>query len=69
MAWLALLGLIGQPAHTWEPKRLRLRLFNAPAVLARHARQVLLRIKNTYHWATLVIEAHQRLRALRTTPT
>ncbi|TNU73036.1 IS1380 family transposase [Miniimonas arenae] len=69
LAWLGLLGLRDDASRRWEPKRLRLRLFSAPAVIARHARRVLLHVKETYHWATLVLAAHQRLRALTTAPT
>lgn len=69
LAWLGLLGLADQPARRWEPKRLRLRLFNAPAVIARHARAILLHIKETYPWAHLVLTAHQRLRGLSAAPT
>ena len=49
--------------------RLRLRLFSAPAVIARHARQVILHVKETYAWASIVLAAHQRLRALTAAPT
>lgn len=69
IAWLGLLGLEDEDARVWEPKRLRLRLFNAPAVIARHARRVLLHVKETYHWADVVIAAHRRLRALTAAPT
>lgn len=69
IAWLGLLGLTHQPARRWEPKRLRLRLFTAPAAIARHARRVLLHIKETYHWADVVVAAHRRLRTLAAAPT
>ena len=38
LAWTGLLALPDHQARRWEPKRLRLRLFQTPAVLARHAR-------------------------------
>lgn len=69
IAWLGLLGLTDQPARRWEPKRLRLRLFTAPAAIARHARRVLLHIKQTHHWADVVLAAHRRLRILAAAPT
>lgn len=69
LAWLGLLGLKTDESRRWEPKRLRLRLFTAPAVIARHARQALLHIKENYHWAHLVLTAHQRLRGLAAAPT
>ncbi len=69
LAWLALLGLDEKSARVWEPKRLRLRLFTAPAAIARHARRVILHIKETHAWADVVIAAHQRLRALAAAPT
>ena len=69
LAWLGLLGLKNETSRRWEPKRLRLRLFSAPAVIARHARQVLLHVKETYAWASIVLAAHQRLRALAAAPT
>ena len=37
-AWMQMLALTDQSARRWEPKRLRLRLFTIPAVLARRAR-------------------------------
>ena len=69
LAWLGLLGLHQDTSRLWEPKRLRFRLFNTPAVIAHHARQVRLHVKETYEWATLVITTHQRLRSLTTAPT
>ena len=38
-AWMGLLGYAAQPARRWEPKRLRHRLFQIPATIARHARR------------------------------
>ncbi|HCX85016.1 MAG TPA: IS1380 family transposase [Micrococcales bacterium] len=69
LAWLGLLGLDEDSARVWEPKRLRLRLFTAPATIARHARRVILHVKETYAWAEIVLAAHRRLRALAAAPT
>ena len=69
LAWPGLLGLKNGTSRQWEPKRLRLRLFTAPAVIARHARRVILHLKETHPWAEVVLAAHQRLRALTAAPT
>ena len=69
LAWLGLLGLDEDSARVWDPKRLRLRLFTAPATIARHARRVILHVKETYAWAEIVLAAHRRLRALAAAPT
>jgi hypothetical protein len=63
-AWMQTLGLTGNDARRWEPKRLRLRLFTVPATLARHGRQVLLHIAERAPGAELVLTAALRLRAL-----
>ena len=43
LAWMAMLALDG-PARSWEPKRLRLRLFSAAGRLVRGGRRLRLRI-------------------------
>jgi len=67
-AWMQLLALTGHPKHPdarrWEPKRLRLRVFSAPATQARTGRQVLLHLADHHPWAKLVHDAVSRLRAL-----
>ena len=63
-AWTQMLALTDHPARRWEPKRLRLRLFTVPAVLARTGRRVLLHLADKAPWARLVNDALQRLRAL-----
>jgi hypothetical protein len=68
-AWTQMLGLAGGPARRWEPKRLRLRLFTAPAVLASHGRRVWLRFSSKAPWAHLVVSALGRLRMLASAPT
>ncbi len=67
-AWTQLLALTGTPARAWEPKRLRLRLFTIPAVLARHARRLLLHVKATAAWANMLVAAYQRLDTITAPP-
>ena len=62
--WMQLLALTQHEARRWEPKKLRLRLFSTPAVLARTGRQVLLHLADHSPWARLVADAIARLRAL-----
>ena len=69
LVWLGLLGLKNGTSRQGEPKRLRLRLFTAPAIIARHARRVILHLKETHPWAEVVLAAHRRLRALTAAPT
>lgn len=63
-AWAGLLGFGEDEARRWEPKRLRLRVFSIPAVLARHARRIVVRVKETAQSAQLLISAITRLRDL-----
>src|SRR4051794_2002427 len=63
-AWTQMLALTDHEARRWEPKRLRLRLFSVAARIARHARQVPLRLASHAPWADLILTAHQRLRDL-----
>jgi hypothetical protein len=67
-AWTQLLAFTTSPARRWEPKRLRARLLHAPAVLARHARTVILHVKDTFAWADLLTAGHQRLTDLTLRP-
>jgi hypothetical protein len=59
-----MLALTDHEARRWEPKRLRLRLFSVAGRIARHARQVHLRLASHAPWADLILTAHQRLRDL-----
>ncbi|GAB2860786.1 hypothetical protein JOD27_004374 [Lentzea nigeriaca] len=63
-AWTQKLAPTGHDARRWEPKRLRLRLFSITGRIARHARQVHLRLASHAPWADLILAAHQRLRDL-----
>ncbi len=63
-AWTQMLALTDHQARRWEPKRLRLRIFTVPAVLARTGRRILLHLAEKAPWAQLINDALQRLRAL-----
>jgi hypothetical protein len=45
VAWMQMLGLTHTTARKWEPKRLRMRLFTAPATLANSGRTTRLRVR------------------------
>jgi hypothetical protein len=62
LAWTQMLALDG-PARSWEPKRLRLRLFSAAARLVRGGHRLRLRIAATWPWATCITTAATRLQA------
>jgi len=61
-AWMQMLALDG-PAHAWEPKRLRLRLFSAAGRLVRGGRRLRLRLAATWPWASMLTTAITRLQA------
>lgn len=63
-AWMGLLGYADQPARRWEPKRVRHRLFQIPAAIARHARQRVLHLSDRSLWAGIVLAGHARLAQL-----
>jgi hypothetical protein len=62
LAWTAMLAFDG-PARTWEPKRLRLRLFAAAGRLARGGRRLRQRLAATWSWADQLTAAITRLQA------
>jgi hypothetical protein len=62
LAWMQMLALDG-PARTWEPKRLRLRLFSAAGRLVRGGRRLRLRLAITWPWAAQLTAAITRLQA------
>jgi hypothetical protein len=75
-AWLSLVG-IAQTLVCWaqallldgdcklaEPKTLRFRLWHVAGRIVRHARRVIVRIDRTWPWATDLVTAFARLRAL-----
>lgn len=63
-AWTQMLALTDHEARRWEPKSLRLRLFSVAGRIARHARQVHLRLARHAPWAELILTACQRLNNL-----
>jgi hypothetical protein len=64
LTWTQLLAFHDQPARTWEPKRLRLRLLAVAARLITTGRRRILRLSKRWPWANLVTSGHQRLAAL-----
>lgn len=63
-AWTGMLALTGHEARRWEPKRLRYRLYNIPATIARRARHTILHLSDRSPWAELVQAAIRRLQHL-----
>lgn len=63
-AWTGMLGHPQHEARRWEPKRLRHRLFTIPASIARHGRRVTMHLANRSRWASIVLQAIGRIRAL-----
>jgi len=60
-AWMQLLAMTGTAARTWEPKRLRLRLFAVAGRIARRARRTHLRLSAHAPWANLISTAINNL--------
>jgi hypothetical protein len=64
LTWTQLLAWHDQPARTWEPKRLRLRLLAVAARLITTGRRRILRLPKRWPWADLVTSGHHHLEAL-----
>ena len=64
LTWTQLLAFHDQPARTWEPKRLRLRLLAVAARLITTGRRRILRLSKRWPWTDLITTGHQRLLAL-----
>ena len=64
LTWTQLLAWPQQPARTWEPKRLRLRLLAVAAHLISTGRRRILRLPKRWPWADLITSGHQHLAAL-----
>jgi hypothetical protein len=62
-AWMQMLALDG-PARTWEPKRLRLRLFSAAGRFVHGSRRIRLRLAAAWPWAGQLTAAITHLQAL-----
>uniref|UniRef100_UPI00048F0D33 IS1380 family transposase n=2 Tax=Nakamurella lactea TaxID=459515 RepID=UPI00048F0D33 len=60
-SWLQMLALAGTEARTWEPKRLRLRLFSIAGRIARRSRRVHLRLSAHTPWVRLITTAIRQL--------
>lgn len=62
--WMGMLAHPEEPARRWEPKRLRLRLFQVPATFARHARARIIHLSARSKWAGIIEAGHAKLCAL-----
>jgi Transposase DDE domain group 1 len=63
-AWMQMLALTGTPARVWEPKRLRLRLFQIAGRVARRSRRLWLHLSAHAPFGHLVTTAMTALKAL-----
>jgi DDE family transposase len=63
LAWTQMLALTGT-ARSWEPKRLRLRVFAVAGRLARSGRRLRLRLAERWPWAAEITAAAARLQAI-----
>ena len=64
LTWTQLMAFHDQPARTWEPKRLRLRLLAVAAPLITTGRSRILRFSKRWPWTDLLTSGHRRLAAL-----
>lgn len=64
LTWTQLLAWPDQPARTWEPKRLRLRILAVAGRLITTGRRRILRLSRRWPWTDLITSAHRRLAAL-----
>jgi len=64
LTWTQLLAWPDQPARTWEPQRLRLRLLAVAARIITTGRRRILRLSRRWPWTDLITSGHQRLAAL-----
>ena len=64
LTWTQLLAYHDQPARTWEPKRLRLRILAVAARLITTGRRRTLRLSKRWPWTDLLTHGHQHLAAL-----
>ena len=64
LTWTQLMAFHDQPARTWEPKRLRLRLLAVAARLITTGRRRILRFSKRWPWTDLLTSGHRRLAAL-----
>jgi Transposase DDE domain group 1 len=64
LTWTQLLAWPDQPARTWEPKRLRLRLLTVAGRIVTTGRRRILRLSRRWPWTHLITSGHQQLAAL-----
>ena len=64
LTWTQLLAWPDQPARTWEPKRLRLRLLAVAGRLITTGRRRILRLSQRWPWTDLITIGHHRLALL-----
>jgi Transposase DDE domain group 1 len=64
LTWTQLLAWHDQPARTWEPKRLRLRLLAVAGRIITTGRRRILRLPQRWPWTGLITAGHQRLAAI-----
>jgi hypothetical protein len=64
LTWTQLLAWPNQPARTWEPKRLRLRLLTVAGRIITTGRRRILRLSHRWPWSELLISGQRNLAAL-----
>jgi hypothetical protein len=64
LTWTQLLAWPDQPARTWEPKRVRLRLLAVAGRIITTGRRSILRLSRRWRWTDLITSGHHRLIAL-----
>ena len=63
-AWKSLLAFPDNEIRRWEPKKLRMHVYEVPATIARTARRAVVHVKSTAAWAGAIVAGLNRLRAL-----
>jgi hypothetical protein len=61
--WTQVLGFVDHPARSWEPKRLRLRLFAVAGRIVCSGRRRTLRLSRRWPWLDVLITGHRALSA------
>lgn len=59
--WTQILGFPEQPARSWEPKKLRLRIFAVAGRLISSGRRQTLRISTRWPWAQVILTGYRTL--------
>lgn len=63
IVWTQVLGFHDQPARSWEPKKLRLRIFAVAGRLITSGRRRTLRISKRWPWSAVILSGYQALAA------